>query len=301
VYNEATTHRRCTPVDAELERTAGKSWFDSELFQLLFDECYPDVFPSALEVRRVSASVPLGFVNGDYLSRQKYFYGGRNRAFWQRLGPEFSSGHLRRPGWWEHFDLFEWHRIASPERNKILAIATDSFLFSGEVYDELLALELCLEGSRSGCRVGDGWSDVLILGTAESRLWRTTCTDTRLSSVACKRERDRPLAGVVAHSEVMWRAHSQRLATTYGGHGTWRGTHGNGRDRERARRKANDRASVGHMGGRLWEEGLLLELRGQAGHTSSYRVLSELVVVERGGERGREEGRGYLAWRHLES
>jgi hypothetical protein len=38
-YNEATTHRRCTPVDAGRERTAGESWFDPELFKLLFDEC----------------------------------------------------------------------------------------------------------------------------------------------------------------------------------------------------------------------------------------------------------------------
>jgi hypothetical protein len=50
-HNEATTHRRCTPMNAERERTAGESWFDTELFELLFDECYPDVFPSALEVR----------------------------------------------------------------------------------------------------------------------------------------------------------------------------------------------------------------------------------------------------------
>ena len=50
-YNEATTHRRCTAMDAEWERTAGQSWFDPELFELLFNECYPDVFPSALEVR----------------------------------------------------------------------------------------------------------------------------------------------------------------------------------------------------------------------------------------------------------
>lgn len=35
--NEATTHRRCTPMDTELERTAGESWFDTELFELLFD------------------------------------------------------------------------------------------------------------------------------------------------------------------------------------------------------------------------------------------------------------------------
>ncbi len=43
------------------------------------------------------------------------------------------------------------------------------------------------------------------------------------------------------------------------------------------------------MGGWLWEERmlleLLLELRGEARHASSYRVLSELVVVERRRER----------------
>lgn len=38
-------------MDAERERTAGECWFDTELFELLFDQCYPDVFPSALEVR----------------------------------------------------------------------------------------------------------------------------------------------------------------------------------------------------------------------------------------------------------
>ena len=142
---------------------------------------------------------------------------------------------------------------------------------------------------------------MLILRTAESRFWRTTRTDTRLSSVACKWERDRSLAGVVAHSEVMWRAHSQRLTTTDGGHGTWRRTQGHCGDRERARWKANDRASVGDMGRWLWEEGLLLELGREARHASSYRMLSELMMVERRGERGREEGRGYIARGHLES
>lgn len=49
--NEATTHRRCTPMNAGRERTTGESWFDPKLFELLFYECHPDVFPSALEVR----------------------------------------------------------------------------------------------------------------------------------------------------------------------------------------------------------------------------------------------------------
>ena len=38
-------------MDAEGERTARERWFDPELFELLFDECYPDIFPSALQVR----------------------------------------------------------------------------------------------------------------------------------------------------------------------------------------------------------------------------------------------------------
>jgi hypothetical protein len=42
-------------MDAEQERTAGERGLDTKLFELLFDECYSDVFPSALEVRRVSA------------------------------------------------------------------------------------------------------------------------------------------------------------------------------------------------------------------------------------------------------
>lgn len=50
-HNEATTHRRCTPMNAGGERTARGGRFDSELFELLFNECYPDVFPSALEMR----------------------------------------------------------------------------------------------------------------------------------------------------------------------------------------------------------------------------------------------------------
>lgn len=142
---------------------------------------------------------------------------------------------------------------------------------------------------------------MLILRTAESCFWRTTRTDTRLSSVACKWERYRSLAGVVAHSEMMWWTHSQRLTTTYRGHGTRRRTHGHCRERERARRKANDRPSVRDMGGWLWEEGLLLELRRKARHASSYRMLSELVMMERRRERGREEGWGYIARGHLES
>lgn len=92
----------------------------------------------------------------------------------------------------------------------------------------------------------------------------------------------------MAHSEMVWRAHSQRLTTIDGGHGTWRRTQGHRRERERARRKANDRASVGDMRRWLWEEVLLLELWREAGHSSSYRMLSELVMVERRGERGRE-------------
>lgn len=84
---------------------------------------------------------------------------------------------------------------------------------------------------------------------------------------------------------------AQRRTTTDGGHGSWRGSQGHCRDRESAWSKANDRASVGDMGRRLWEEGLLLELlelRGEARHASSNRVLSELVMVERRRERWRE-------------
>jgi hypothetical protein len=142
---------------------------------------------------------------------------------------------------------------------------------------------------------------VLVLGTAEGRFWRTTCTDTRLTSVARKWKRDGSLASVVAHSEVMCRAHSQRRATTDGGHRTWRGTWGHCWDRERTWREANDGASVGDVGGRLWEERLLLELRGETGHSSSYRVVSELMMVKRRRQRWREEGRGYVGWGQLES
>jgi len=182
----------------------------------------------------------LGWV--DYLSGQKYIDGGRNRVLWQRLGPEFSRSHLRRFGWWERFDLSQWNRIASPERKKI---AVDSLLFTGKLYYELLALELCFEGGGGGRRVGDRRSDVLILGTAQCRFWRTTRTDTRLSPVARERERNRSLASVVTHPEVMLRTHPKRLATTTDwGHGTWGGTQGH---RESTRRKANDRASVGDM------------------------------------------------------
>lgn len=248
------------------------------------------------------AITSLGLANRDYLSGDKDFYGGRNRALWHRLGPGSSRGHLGRSGCWEGFDLLsKWYRIACPERNKFLAIVVDSLFFSGKLYGELLALELCLQSGRGSCRVRDGWSDVLILGTAKSRFWRTTRTDTRLSSVTRKRERDRPLAGVVAHPEVMWRAHPQLLTTTDRGHGTWRGTQGHCRDRERAVLKANNGSSVGNVGRWLWEEGLLLEMRGEAGHACSYRVMPELVVVERRWERWREEGRGYIAWGHLES
>lgn len=250
------------------------------------------------------AAISLRLVNRDYLSGQKHFYGGRNRALWQRLGPGSSRGHFWRFGGWEVFDLSGWHRNAGPERNKFLAIVVGSLCFSRKLYGEFLALELCLESGRSSCRVGDGRSDVLILGTTERGFWRTTRTDTRLSSVACKRERDRSLAGVVAHPKVMWRAHSERLATTDRGHGTWRGTEGHCRDRERTRLEANNRSSVGDVGRWLREEGLLLELlelRRKAGHACSYRVLPELVMVKRRGGRWREEGRGYIAWGHLES
>lgn len=202
--------------------------------------------------------------------------------------------------------MFEWNRIASPERNKNVAVVANCFLFTGKLYYELLALELCFEGGRGGRRVGDGRSDVLILGTAECGLWRTTGTDTRLSPVARERERNGSLASVVTHSEVMWRAHPHsHRRTTDGGHGGRRRTqrHWHWRHRKSAWSKANDRASVGDMGRWLWEERLLLELllelRGEARHASSYRVLSELVVVKRRRERWREQRRRYIAVGHL--
>ena len=182
------------------------------------------------------------------------------------------------------------NRIAGPERNKNAAVVVNSLFFTGKLYCELLALELCFEGGRGGRRVGDGRSDVLILGTTECRFWRATRTDTRLSPVARERERNRSLASVVTHSEVMWRSHSHRGTTSDWGHGTWRRTQTQRhcRDGKSAWSKANDRASVGDMGRRLWEEGLLLELRGEARHASSYRVMSELVMVKRRRERWRE-------------